>query len=319
MFWRAPRGFWLEAILARILPKVCKQLLSACQVASNMPVAFVTFYIDLSDTTMASIHETTSTITVTEPHRFIQTMFASARRFHPACRKVILSDLATPFPADSSAEIIRLDLDPTNPMLSRSIAWLDYLRRADGHAIFLDSDILINGDLAHVFAEDFAAGFTYRDGDRKWPINAGLNFAHGRHLKKAADFHALWLARYQSAHGDSSVWGGDQDALRELFAAVDFRRRDSFTHRLGALDIRFLPCDTYNFSTKAAADMKGHYPAARALHFKGKRKRFMLPYWREYIEAHTGASHRAARDKSTDAGLQGRATGSPATPTKTTG
>ena len=209
------------------------------------PLTFVTFYIDVTDQTMATIHETTSTITVTEPHRYIQAMFASAKRFHPDCRQVILSDQHTRFPPHPETEIIRYQLDPTNPMLSRSIAWLKYLRRAEGHVIFLDSDILINGDLSHVFADDFAVCFTYRDGDTKWPINAGINFAHGQRLKQAAQFHARWLERYRADHCDYSVWGGDQDALRELFAAVDFAREDCFSQRFGEFDIRFIPCATF--------------------------------------------------------------------------
>ena len=246
------------------------------------PITFVTFYIDVTDQTMASIHQTTSTITVTEPHQYIQTMFASARRFHPDCRQVILSDQHTRFPSHPDTEIIRYDLDPTNPMMSRSIAWLDYLRRAEGHTIFLDSDILINGDLSHVFAEDFAVGFTYRD-ERKWPINAGLNFANGRYLRAAADFHELWLRRYESAHQEYSVWGGDQDVLRELFARLDFAREDCFSHRVGELDIRFVPCAVYNFSTSYDIEMDGHYPEARVLHFKGRRKPQMFPYWQRHI------------------------------------
>lgn len=254
-----------------------------------MPITFVTFYIDVSDQTMATIHETTSTITVTEPHRYIGTMFASAARFHPACRQVILSDGQTRFPPHPDTEVVRYELDSKNPMMSRSIAWLSFLRRAEGHVIFLDSDILINGDLSHVFADDFAVCFTYRDGDRKWPINAGINFAHGRQLAAAADFHARWLERYRASHDDFSVWGGDQDTLRELFAAIDFAREDCFSGRCGDIDIRFIPCASYNFSTPMAVDMDGHYPQARVLHFKGRRKPFMLPYWRQHIQDNVGA------------------------------
>ena len=29
--------------------------------------------------------------------------------------------------------------------------------------------------------------------------------------------------------------------------------------------------------------MHGHYPDAAVLHFKGERKPFMLPYWRQHI------------------------------------
>ncbi len=249
-----------------------------------MPITFVTFYMDVSERTMASIHETTSTITVTEPHRYIQTMFASARRFHPECRCLILSDERTPFPPCEEIVIIRHSLDRTQPMLARSKSWLDYLQIAESHVIFLDSDILINGDLAHVFDEDFAVALTYRAGDAKWPINAGINFAHGMHLQAAARFHRVWLSEFRAAYGDRSVWGGDQDTLRELFKAVDFARGDSFAWRLGELDIRFLPCARYNFSTSYAHEMDGHYPEAKALHFKGRRKPWMFPYWHKHIQ-----------------------------------
>ena len=250
----------------------------------SLPITFVTFYMDVSARTMDAIHQTTSTITVTEPHQYIQTMFASARRFHPDCRCLILSDEATPFPPLRDIQLIRHGLDTGQPMLARSIAWLEYLRQADSHVIFLDSDILINGDLAHVFARDFAVALTYRDGDSKWPINAGINFAHGRRLGQAAAFHQLWLDEFRAAHGDRSVWGGDQDTLRELFSAVDFAREDCFSWRLSALDILFLPCQRYNFSTSYTHEMDGHYPESLALHFKGKRKPQMFPYWHKHIE-----------------------------------
>ncbi len=248
------------------------------------PISFVTFYMELSAGIMANIHQTTSTITVTEPHRTMRTMFASARLFHPDCRLVILSDRETPFPPQPDIELIRYELDRQQPMLARSRAWLQYLRAAPGHTIFLDSDLLINGDLAHVFAEEFAVGLTYRDGDKKWPINAGINFAHGAALPAAARFHQLWLDEFRAAYSHRSVWGGDQDALRALFAAVDFARDDSFTQPLGALAIRFLPCARYNLSTANAAEMKGYYPDATVLHFKGKRKPFMFPYWQRYLQ-----------------------------------
>ena len=246
------------------------------------PITFVAFYMDVSAATMARIHSMTSTITVTEPHRYMGAMFASARRFHSDCRLVILTDEATPFPPQTAAEIVRLPLDAGKPMLSRARAWLAYLQNARGHTVFLDSDILINGDLSHVFAADFAVGLTYRD-ERKWPINAGINFAHGRRLNEAAAFHAMWLARLQARDISGAVWGGDQDVLRELFAEVDFARDDSFTGRLDGLDVLFLPCARYNYSTRRAADMRGHYPERLALHFKGERKPFMLPYFERHI------------------------------------
>ena len=250
---------------------------------NRSPITFVTFYIDVTAQTMDSIHQTTSTITVTEPQQYIQTMFASARHFHRDCRTVILSDQVTPFPPHPGIKVIRYQLDPQQPMLSRSIAWLDYLRSAaEGHTIFLDSDILINGDLGHVFADEFAVALTYRD-ESKWPVNAGLNFAHGGFLPEAARFHQIWLRHYQAAHQQYSVWGGDQDALRDLFSQVDFVREDSFNWQFGDIDIRFIPCARYNFSTSYTSEMDGYYPDASVLHFKGRRKPQMFPYWHKHI------------------------------------
>ncbi|MCY4020424.1 MAG: hypothetical protein OXG39_13530 [Chloroflexi bacterium] len=246
-------------------------------------ISFVTFYIDVTARTMDNIHRRTSTITVTEPHEYIRTMFASARRFHSACRQVILSDRRTIFPSHPDTDIIRYDLDARNPMMARSIAWLDYLKEAGDHTIFLDSDILINGDLSSVFDCDFDVSLTYRDED-KWPINAGVNFAHGGRLEGAAHFHRRWLGRFRGQHHRGSVWGGDQDALREIFSAVDFARDDIFCHDLDDTKVLFLPCSTYNFSTSIKCEMDGHYPEKKVLHFKGRRKPHLFPYWRTYIQ-----------------------------------
>lgn len=246
-------------------------------------ISFVTFYIDVTTRTMDNIHRTTSTITVTEPHEYIRTMFASARRFHSECRQVILSDRRTVFPLHPDTDIIRYDLDAGNPMMARSMAWLDYVKEAEGHTIFLDSDILINGDLSLVFDYDFDVALTYRD-EEKWPINAGINFAHGGRIGGAARFHRRWLGRFRSQHQLSSVWGGDQDALREIFSAVDFARDDAFCHDLDGIKVLFLPCSTYNFSTSMKCEMDGHYPEKKVLHFKGRRKPHLFPYWRTYIK-----------------------------------
>ncbi len=247
-------------------------------------ISFVTFYIDVTARTMDSIHQTTSTITVTEPHQYIKTMFASARRFHPDCRQVILSDQRTRFPPHPHTDIIRYELNAESPMLSRSRAWLDYVKEARQHTIFLDSDILINGELNPVFDHDFDVALTYRAGDKKWPINAGINFAHGRRIVGAARFHERWLRRFRDYHHGSGVWGGDQDALREMFRAVDFVRDDIFCQELNGIRVLFLPCATYNFSTSYAREMDGYYPGAKVLHFKGKRKPHLFPYWRANIK-----------------------------------
>jgi hypothetical protein len=162
-------------------------------------ITFVTYYVSLSRQTMDTIHQTTKTITVTEPFRFIETMFESARAFHPSCRCAILTDEATRFPFDDTLPVIRFELDDRQPMLSRSEAWPRYLAQAESHVVFLDSDILINADLEHVFAHDFDVALTYRD-EKKWPINAGIQFVHESAVEQARAFYQKWLDEYRTRH-----------------------------------------------------------------------------------------------------------------------
>jgi hypothetical protein len=246
-------------------------------------ITFVAFYIDITTETMDNIHKRTSTITVTEPHQFLQAMFASAKHFHPDCRQVILTDQATRFPDHPDTEIIRYDLDPQNPMLSRSTAWLNFLKQVDTHTIFVDSDILINASLAHLFEQEFDVALTHRN-EKKWPVNAGINFVHGDHLDKACAFYEIWLEQFRKHYKHESIWGGDQDVLRDMFSEVDFSQTDSFTHTQNDITIQFIPCVTYNFSTVDQYGMTGHYPDKKVLHFKGRRKDQMMPYWNTYIK-----------------------------------
>ena len=151
-------------------------------------ITFTAFYVELTSSTLERVHERVTSISAPDPQGFTQAMFASATHFHPHCRKVILTDLQTPCPVISGVQIIRLDLDPTQPMLARSLAWLAFIQQSDTHIVFLDTDILINANLDHLFAHDFDVGLTYRN-QEEWPINAGINFVHGDHLDRGARFH----------------------------------------------------------------------------------------------------------------------------------
>ena len=245
-------------------------------------LTFAAFYVEVNQQTMAGVHQHTPSVTVTDPHRFTETMFASATLFHPNCRRVILTDQRTPFPADLDCDLVRLDIDPNQPMLARSTAWVDFIQQADSHLVFLDSDMLINANLAHIFAHSFDVALTYRN-ERKWPINAGINFVHGDRLDRGHRFHTLWLDHFRQAHTKAAVWGGDQDAVRDLLHTADFTRTDVHPHPQHGFDILMLPCADYNFSTPNGQEMPDHYPDPKVLHFKGPRKPNMLPYWERYL------------------------------------
>ena len=193
-------------------------------------ITFAAFYVDVTAETMDNIHKRTAGITIIDPHRFTETMFASAAHFHPGCRKVLLTDTHTALPFAEEIEVIRLELNPRQPMLARSTAWLTFLQQADSHVIFLDSDILINTNLDHVFVQDFDVALTYR-AQATWPINAGINFANGRRLEQAQAFHQMWLDQFRTRYSHEAVWGGDQDVLEDLVNTADFNRNDTFHHQ----------------------------------------------------------------------------------------
>jgi len=249
-------------------------------------ITFVAFHVDLARPTLRRIRERIRSVRVLSPRRALPAVFGSAERFHPGCRKVVITDRKTRLRLPPGIEVIRMDIDPADPLYARSLGWLQLLRDSDGHHVFLDSDILLNADLAPLFEREFDVGFTYRD-DETWPINIGIHFAHGERRPNAVAFHEAWLEAY-GARYRTRVWGGDQDSIRELLRGADFTRDDAFVHKANGFEVLMLPCALYNFSSRDNKRMPDHYPDRKVLHFKGRRKRDMLPYWKRYLRPGAG-------------------------------
>jgi len=252
-------------------------------------ITFVAFHVDIRRTTMRRIRERIKSVRVTSPRRCLPAVFGSAERFHPGCGKIVLTDRSTRMRLPPGIEVRRLDLDASEPLLARNLAWTEFLADVRGHVVFLDSDILVNGDLGPVFADPFDVGLTYRNAS-DWPINVGINFVHGDRLDRGRAFHDAWLGRFREAYRGSGVWGGDQDAIRDFVTGADFTREDVHLHREGGWDILMLPCATYNFSSRDNKRMPDFYPDRKVLHFKGRRKRDMLPYWKRHLRSGGGSS-----------------------------
>ena len=120
-------------------------------------LTFVTFHVDISKQTHAEILKKAMTFTTYEPSRFIQTMFLSARLLHPDSRCIVLTNQTTQFQLPDFVQIIRYDVDDRYPALSRldaQIAFLEQLKDSTD-VIFMDYDMLVCGDLNHVFDGTF--------------------------------------------------------------------------------------------------------------------------------------------------------------------
>jgi hypothetical protein len=247
-------------------------------------ITFVCFHMDIRKDDLDSIPRQWHGIVVKEErHAYIETALFSCRAQHIGCRTVVLTDRFTPFPTDTDHEVFRCDgLDSTRLMHSRSLAWINFLQTADSHVVFLDSDILIQENLEPVFNQVFDAGLTYRQEDQ-WPINAGIQFFHHNRLDRGVAFLRACLHAFETHFQNFAAWGGDQDALRKVTAGAAFDRSDSHLwHSPDGFNLLMLPCARYNYSTPTGR-MPGPYPNKPVLHFKGKRKDDMIPYWERYL------------------------------------
>lgn len=256
-------------------------------------IVFAAFYIDIPSGVRDRIRKRVPIEPIKRPHQLTAMMLESARLFHPGCRTVVLSDRHTKFnpraspflkPFHPDTEIIRFELDQTRPMLARSTAWLEFLRQADTHVVFVDSDILFNANLDDVFEWNFDVALTYRDQEH-WPINSGIGFVHRDNLARGIAFHEKWLELVQGTYADTADWGADQDAAQELLSEADFTRADAYLHRQNGFGVLLLPCADYNFSSASGTPMTGVYPDKKVLHFKGHRKPSMSAHWKRHLRS----------------------------------
>lgn len=245
-------------------------------------ICFVTFHVDLNRGALARIHQRIRSVQPGSVDKLLPIMFQSASMFHPDCRRIVLTDRVTRFKANAGFEVLRYDVDGEFPILAKSEAWLRFLKQADAHVVFLDADIVFNAGIGALFETDFDVGFTGRPAD-KWPINLGINFAHGGHMDKAVAFHEIWLGKFLAVYRDAAAWGGDQDAVRDIVGEADFARPDVHVHEHDGFRIMLAPCDIYNYSHPSSGVVPDCDPARKVMHFRGKRKRQMAAYWKNCL------------------------------------
>lgn len=247
-----------------------------------MKLTFCTFDLDLTTEIFQEILSIEPNVTRHAPKELIRAMLISARLFHPDCRLVILTDKKTPFhDLPSEIEIIRYEYDPRHVILQRTQAQIKFIEDSPGENIlFLDYDILIQGNLEHLFLRDFDVGLTYRK--HAMAINGGVIIIHGANSSAAVHFmqriHALMKEKYQSF----LTWYSDQLALQDEVKVPESLQNQTAIIRSSNTKILLLPCSIYNFTTHEYK-MDGTYPDKLILHFKGKRKPYQIPYFEKHL------------------------------------
>ncbi|MBL8752514.1 MAG: hypothetical protein JNK15_04360 [Planctomycetes bacterium] len=224
--------------------------------------------------------------------RMLDMLFRSARLFHRGARCTLLTTRDTHV-TGIRVPFRRLDqpVDHGRLMLSRSLAQLACVEANDfaRPLVLLDSDILMNGSLQPLFAEDFDVALTWRF-NKTMPINGGLIVLHNHRPDVARAFYRRFLQCYQERHavGDNAGWYGDQLALQEL-VGLDWKQAAAQPRiERDGVRIRLLPCDTWNFSPdNQLAAIGNGLPDKLVLHFKGQRKRLMEPFWDAFLAPRT--------------------------------
>lgn len=251
-----------------------------------MQLTFAVFHVDVPSKVIEDITKFDPEYILGKPKEMLRALFGSARRFHPECRTVVLTDEKTQFPGlPKNVELYRYSLDNLKIMLSRSKAQLEFIQQTNGesHIVFLDPDILIQKDLLPLFDKNFDVGLTYRH--RQTQFNSGVILINGRGWNRAYIFMERIYNLVRDRYIEWQAWYGSElalmEALRVPSTIVD--QIIIVSHDWG-MRILLLPASTYNYISPDFTAMDGYYPDKAILHFMEERKIQLLPYYEKYIK-----------------------------------
>jgi hypothetical protein len=227
----------------------------------------------------------------------------SIRARSPSSSITLLTDAVTNIGAGySDIQVIRdFSLKTEYLMYERARLYGEHVSRRsrEDRALpiaFLDIDILVNRDLEEVFTLPFDVALTFRKqpgivldtndipiNTQVSPINGGVIFA--KPTAAASEFFSEQMVRYDALHIQGAIrgsmvqdirkWGGDQFALMNMVGRVLVEERPTSVQFSG-VNVRFLDCDTYNFSPELGMTITSETIApVFILHLKGPRKKWM--------------------------------------------
>lgn len=217
----------------------------------------------------------------------IQMVFASALLFYPEAKTTILTDIHSDFEGiPRRVNRVRINIDTNKLMFERANAQLRYVQENSfaSPIVFLDSDILINDSLLPIFKNEFDVAVTWR-ANEIMPINGGFLILNNTRPEITKRFFKRYITIYQEKYADKAAWFGDQLALRDCVGLNVLKLAGQEIVDIEGCRILLLPCDTYNFSPKNRyQEICSNLSDKAVLHFKGERKRLMLPFWEAWLK-----------------------------------
>lgn len=250
----------------------------------SMRLEFVTFHSD-KPPNLQDVHPVVKAGTISYP-RMIDMLFRSIRLFHPQSTCTVLTDSQTSLKLVSRPfKRVNSNLDHSALMLSRSQAQLRHVQDSDflQPLILIDSDILINSSLSHIFEQDFDIAVTWRASFRM-PINGGLLILNNKRPNKTKYFFQNFIDIYEKRYAEQASWYGDQLALRDCIGLHHKYMAHEKIIEVNGCRILLLSCETHNFSPNNCYEDINHPLNEKCiLHFKGARKRLMATFFYAWL------------------------------------
>jgi len=183
-----------------------------------------------------------------------------------------LSDRTTQVLPTADA-IMRSDVRESELIYSKHRLYAAYMREASHDVVILDTDIVVQEDLAGVFG-DWDIGLTLRDpSDRLrqvMPFNEGVIFC--RATSAARRFWGAVLHTYRQLPVALRRWSGGQVSLGILLRRY-LEPQDGDLLEVHGIRIKLLPKDIYNYAPQREdEDLSGR----AIVHYHGGRKQWML-------------------------------------------
>ena len=177
----------------------------------------------------------------------------------PNARVILLTDheFVPELQERDRLEIVRLDVNSTEPMFERVVTMASYVRSHCFSApTIFDIDAFLIRPVFGIFKSDFDVGLTHRHIVGQMSINEGVIFVNTLNRDAVIKFFDSYLASYLAAEKVEQVakiyqnirrWRGGQLAINAAAGGYQFYSTSLDITEYGT-KIAYLPCSKYNLS-----------------------------------------------------------------------
>jgi hypothetical protein len=281
---KVDRERWIGRFLLNIY--FALRMLAARLQSHKLKFHIVTSHADADDNKQAHPNTNLENASYT---KMINLLFRSAEIFCPEATFAVITSQATKLdgiglPFSRHEFMFR----PEFMMYDRALAQLEFLKSYNFRrsALFLDSDMLINGSLAPFLRNDYDVAFSWRNVE-EMPINGGLIVVNNRRPDAVIRFFSRYVNIFTERYLDRAQWYGDQLALRDAvgFSLADVQSlKETIVISSDNAKVLIVPSSLYNyFPPNKLNAIISPIPRAAIVHFKGGRKRLMERYWDAHL------------------------------------